>query len=357
MNIKHGGIKDANFLDFSISINPLKPKFINKNFYYNLSKLDKKYNYVEWIEEDFRKYFGKNSTITAGATEAFHIIGNYILKDYEILIPVPNYIEYFKISKFNNNNIHKINYFVNDTLRIDLLIDKIKKIRKKSKKKIAIIIGNPNNPTGIYIDLFDFMKEMYHLDILLIIDEAFIHFIPNNLYIKNTIYINNLFNKKNIKIKNNYDNINNENIIIIHTFTKFLGLPGIRVGYVLSNFYKKIFENNRLSWGIGSAGYLLIDEIIKNISYLNYFRKKTIKFIEKEKNKFKDFIKTNSYTNYFILKVNNKKELLDIFLKNKIYVRDLSNLYLKDYIRVGLKEEKDNNILLGLIEKYFNYFI
>lgn len=52
----HGGVKDENVIDFSISVNAFVPDFIilEDNF-----KYEKKYTYVEWIEEDFRKIFGR----------------------------------------------------------------------------------------------------------------------------------------------------------------------------------------------------------------------------------------------------------------------------------------------------------
>ena len=83
----HGGVKEENVVDFSISVNTFIPDFIILED--NL-KYEKKYTYVEWIEEDFRKIFGEESIIIAGATEAFHIIGWTIMRDASVIIPQPN---------------------------------------------------------------------------------------------------------------------------------------------------------------------------------------------------------------------------------------------------------------------------
>ncbi|MCX8057980.1 MAG: aminotransferase class I/II-fold pyridoxal phosphate-dependent enzyme [Spirochaetes bacterium] len=349
MKIDHGGIKNKNFTDFSISINPLTPKFINKYFYKELNYLDRKYNYIEWIENNFQNYFGNYSIITAGATEAFHIIGNNILNNFEIIIPCPNYSEYKKISLFNSTNkLYEINYFNKNDLELETILDKLKKIRKKSKNKIAIIIGNPNNPSGIYKNLFDFLVEIEKYETLTIIDEAFIHFIPDNFYKINEDFKKSLFSNKIKKIDHN-------NIIYIQTFTKFLGTPGIRVGFVLTKKYSSVFKKHRLLWGIGSSGYLLVEKIIENIDYLDKFRNETCKFLEKEKKKFFRFMFCKSDTNFFIIKLKEKQKFLEILNNNFVNVRDLYNFKLKDFIRIGLKRKDENIILYKILKENKNF--
>jgi len=333
-NLNHGGTNLPNFIDFSISVNPFSPKFL-KNVYKNIVNFDKKYNYIEWIEEDFKKIFGKNSSIVAGATEAFYIIGWTIMENSTVLIPQPNYSEYEKIAKFKANKLYKVNYFIDDKINFEIVLKEIKKLRKNEKSKIVLIFGNPHNPTGIYSKLKDFLEEVTKYDIIVIIDEAFIDFVKPS------------------KLENNNENnkINYDNLILIRSFTKILGIPGIRIGYLKTDKFLNIFENFRQPWAIGSSGFLTLKYLIENFYEFEKFKINSINFFNKEKEKFKEFIKVSSDTNYFMIKTKNKTILLNDLYKNSIFVRDLGNLGLNEWIRIGIKKPNNNNLLKKILIK------
>jgi len=151
----HGGVKDENIIDFSISINAYIPDFIvlEDNLRY-----ERKYTYVEWIEEDFRKIFGEECIIVAGATEAFHIIGWTLMRNASVIIPQPNYTEYERVAKFSSTNIRKVWILENKGLRVERLLPIIDEEVKKYGK-VVLITGNPNNPTGIYSDLSELDRK------------------------------------------------------------------------------------------------------------------------------------------------------------------------------------------------------
>ncbi|KAF2956982.1 aminotransferase class I/II-fold pyridoxal phosphate-dependent enzyme [Marinitoga sp. 38H-ov] len=323
--MNHGGIKDKNIIDFSISVSPLIPNWIDKVFEDSKDNLNK-YTYVEWIEEDFKKIFGKNSVILSGATESFHIIGHVIMKDSIVIIPTPNYTEYERIAKFNNNEIVKV-----DSLKFggyteefyDYLLKYIIKIREKTNKKIIFITGNPNNPTGQFVRLAEFTKKLLEYDILIIYDEAFIDFSEDNPEII-------------------------DETIQIRTFTKSFGIPGIRVGYVISSKYTEEFLKYRQPWNIGVLGYSFLENLLKN-DFLNDLKKMRI-YIKKEINKFKEYMSYCTQTNYFTIKTDPKK-FLEKSKKYGIYVRDTSDMGLNNHVRIGIKNNKDNEFLLNFLRK------
>ncbi|MEN3043220.1 MAG: aminotransferase class I/II-fold pyridoxal phosphate-dependent enzyme, partial [Fervidobacterium sp.] len=217
----HGGVKDENTIDFSISVNTFVPDFIKAGFG-NVLKYETRYTYVEWIEKDFKNLFGEDCTIVAGATEALQIIGWTIMKDACVLIPLPNYTEYEKIAKFSSSYVKTVRILEDGRLNMDCLLQSVEKELKKPEK-IVIVLGNPNNPTGIYQDLNGFLKDLqyYSEKITVIVDEAFVDFVPNEFlrHIDLDIF---------------------ENVIILRTFTKILGIPGVRIGYVKTRKYKNL---------------------------------------------------------------------------------------------------------------------
>lgn len=100
-------------------------------------------------------------------------------------------------------------------------------------------IDNPNNPTGQVIDILsieEIVKKAKSLNLPVIIDEAYGDFIDK----KNSA----------ISLINKFDNL-----IVIRTFSKGLGLAGVRAGYVITskqiaNHYSKVsnpYEMNSIA--------------------------------------------------------------------------------------------------------------
>ncbi|ONN27156.1 aminotransferase [Thermosipho affectus] len=317
-NNGHGGIKEKDILDFSISVNPLRLSWIEKLPFENLFR----YTYIQWIEEKFYKHF--NGVVVAGATEAFHIVGYHILNDAYVIIPRPNYLDYFKVAKFSSKYIDSPWYFVKKKFDLNILEESIK-CGKRKNKKVAVFLGNPNNPTGIYQDLHELIK--LNEDVIFIIDEAFIDFVGKCV------------------------DIDYENVVRIRTFTKFFGIPGIRVGYVISKKFENIFKRYRMEWGVGGMGYTFLEKLLDNLKGLKDFTLKTHEFIVAQKKLFEDFIYVKSDANYFLIDVKNVGKFLNFSLENKVYVRDARNFGL-NLVRVGIKNKEDNKVLLNTLKKW-----
>lgn len=328
----HGGVKEENIIDFSISINAFTPDFIVLED--NL-KYEKKYTYVEWIEEDFRKVFGHDSVIVAGATEAFNIIGWTIMRDASVVIPQPNYTEYERMATFSSANVRKVWMLEEKTLKFERLLSVIdEEVRKYGK--VVLITGNPNNPTGIYEDISKFIKTIYNLysdRVIVVLDEAFIDFVT----------------KENITP---IDLDKFENVILVRTFTKILGIPGVRIGYVKTKKYQHIFENYRSPWAIGGMGYGVIEQIIKNYREYERFIEDTATYYDKERQKFNEFIQFPSSTNYFVCHVRDEEKWFEFAKKNNVHTRKMDDFGMEGYIRIGLKSRKENEFLYELLKSY-----
>jgi histidinol-phosphate aminotransferase len=92
----------------------------------------------------------------------------------------------------------------------------IESINAKTK---VIILSNPHNPTGLYINentLLDFFKQIPE-NVLLIIDQAYYEYQT----MQETIL------KELIPSRNN--------LLLVRTFSKIHGLAGLRIGYGMSN--------------------------------------------------------------------------------------------------------------------------
>lgn len=91
--------------------------------------------------------------------------------------------------------------------------------------RIIVFLGNPNNPDGTLLDR-DHIRTVASMlkdaNSLLVIDESFIDFVGNDPLQDNEYSMRSLVNEF-------------ENIIVVHSFTKFYAVPGLRIGAAFTN--------------------------------------------------------------------------------------------------------------------------
>ena len=173
------------------------------------------------IAEDLVKegmdYCPKNEIIiTAGAIESLSsVILALINPRDEIIITTPAYPNYQRIIKMAGAKAIEIQ--LNEKNHWDLDLEELKK--KISRKVRAIIICNPNNPTGSVIEYNKLIKlaklsQVYNITIIL--DDIY-----RNLYYAKG-HLKSLCQKKEFK----------NNIIRIVSFSKEFSLSGWRIGYL-----------------------------------------------------------------------------------------------------------------------------
>lgn len=91
--------------------------------------------------------------------------------------------------------------------------------------RIILFLGNPNNPDGTLLDK-DHIRTVASMlkdaNSLLVIDESFIDFVGNDPLQDNEHSMRSLVNEF-------------DNIIVVHSFTKFYAVPGLRIGAAFAN--------------------------------------------------------------------------------------------------------------------------
>jgi threonine-phosphate decarboxylase len=205
----------------------------------------------------------------------------------------------------------------------------------------AIWVGRPNNPTGGMFkrDTIIYLIEKYP-DKYFIIDEAFIQFVDD-------------WKDESLISCNRYPNL-----IIIHSFTKFYSIAGLRMGGIIGhrdtigrlNEYKEPWTVN----GIAEKAATLLkdcdDYEAATMKYLNAERERIFSML-KEMDGIEAF---PSCTNFFLCrwkKTKNLDDLIIYLLKNGVFIRDCRNFRgLEDnYFRFGIRSVADNNRLISLL--------
>ncbi|SES87966.1 pyridoxal phosphate-dependent aminotransferase [Anaerobranca gottschalkii] len=339
----HGGniyrYNNTNLIDFSSNINPLGiPYIFKKKLIDNLDVLTR-YPDIHYkkMRETIGSYLGVdnfNSVIPGnGAVEI--IYKTLLALDIEeVLIAAPTFAQYRIAAGLKKIPYEEVVvYMENGKFLKEKLLEKINNLPNKS----LVIICNPNNPTGTLIPLETIeiiAQKLIKKKGYLLLDEAFIEF-TDNYPVSSMV--------KNLK--------NYQNIIIIRAATKFFGIPGIRLGYgvseneLLINKIKGIME----PWNVNALAVLAGETIFLDKNYIKDSRKwirKEKVFFERNLEKLSKVIYLNSQANFILLKIKDMEaqKVKKMLLQRNILIRTLEGFTGIDqnYFRVAIKDRRNN---------------
>ena len=250
----------------------------------------------------------KDSQVIIGGDGADEIIDvlakTFINPDDEFIVPLPSYMYYeYLLKQYGAKPVYARWDLDKNALDVESIYDKI------TPKTKMIFLCSPNNPTGTLIDRNDLIRiASDNPDILIVIDEAYFEY-------------SEVTNKDLI---NEYDNI-----FIIRTMSKVLGLAGMRIGYGLA-----CEEIMSIRDGIESRDYL-IDELSK-IDSLNVFPSKS--------NFILIGVKDTGYT---------AAEIAREFMKRGIIVRDCTSFKGLDeyWIRISICTMEENKRFIEIVHE------
>ncbi|MFA5576353.1 MAG: threonine-phosphate decarboxylase [Tissierellaceae bacterium] len=327
-------------IDYSSNINPLGPpsglKDILMSSFDSLQVYpDIKYRELKASLSNYLKCQVENTIVGNGAVE---LIDNFTALANRVLVYIPSFSEYEKRALIHGKEVIRIPY--NSDYGIDT-----RDLKGIIEKGDMLILGNPNNPTGLRIDKTELLI-IYNLIIkseaYLLLDEAFFEFCPEDY--------------DSIELFRQY---NYEGLGIIRAATKFFALPGIRLGYgCTSRFLAREISEVQLPWSINSfaesAGkYIFNDEeyIRESKDYIDRERK----YIFRELSKLSSFKAFYTEANYTLIKLLDLDEeyVFDFFLQRGIVIRKCSSFPGLDntYIRVAIKSREDNKRLIEIFNE------
>ena len=196
--MRHGGdlisyekYYDGELIDFSSNINPLglpdglKEELID-SFPHMTSYPDIKYRHLKFSISQYLKCEPDNVIVGNGAVD---IINNFILMFPRIIVVLPSFSEYEERALIYDKEIVRLRY------KDDFTLD-IGSIEKSIDPNSLLILGNPNNPTGLRIDketLINIYQIVREKGGYLLLDEAFYEFCPKDYD------SNQLFGKEDLK--------------------------------------------------------------------------------------------------------------------------------------------------------------
>ena len=219
----------------------------------------------------------------------------------------------------------------------------IKKVTKKTK---IVILANPNNPTGTYLNKFELIRLRKELrnNILLVIDDAYAE------YMKNPDYKSGLDLFK-----------NKENVFILRTFSKIYGLSSLRVGWGYGskkiinalNIIKPPFNINEVAQKAAVESLKDNKFILRSIKHNIYYATKLKYFLNKY-----DISSNEVSANFLLLDFAKCKLKAKYFYKKLkmkgIILRSTEDGYkIKNMLRLSIGSKKENLKFIEATESIF----
>lgn len=324
------GLAPSEIIDFSASVNPLPSPL---NILDSLKGVDLK-NYPDRDNTELIKTISdtygvdvENVLASAGTTEVIYSLPSLYKHP---LILAPSYGDYEDAFSKKSVAIQKMIFSFLMSEGIKEAADRLDDLNWD-----LLIIVNPNNPTGEYL-------EPDEIKILL------------ERFSEKTILIDEAYQELGEDCESALSLLkSHENLIVLRSLTKSYGLPGVRCGWLgaSANICSRI-SNVLIPWEIGCLDKALFTKVLENKKEYHKQWQKILDQKELMLKKLKNAgIEAHSgRAPFFLLDVENASEIRMKLLKNfHLHVRDCTSFGLENYIRIMPGIEEANNKLISAI--------
>ena len=154
-----------------------------------------------------------NVVVGNGSSETLVDLMQILERPGEVVIPWPSFPFYVSAARVVGLNARKVELDGDHRVDLDAMLAAV------TGETRAVILCNPNNPSGTYLPLSEVrhFAEALPEGVLLILDEAYYDFVDDPLYTGSHELV-----------------LGSDNVVSTRTFSKVHGLAGFRVGYGLA---------------------------------------------------------------------------------------------------------------------------
>ncbi|MEA9389347.1 threonine-phosphate decarboxylase CobD [Acerihabitans sp. TG2] len=243
------GLDETAILDFSANINPLGMPTSLKQAIVNRLDLAESYPDPEYQRLHARlaqHHHCPASWILAGngATELIFDLAS-LLRHKTVLLLTPSFGEYRRALQWMDCRLEEYPLAEEDDFRPDTRL--LAALRPGID---CVFLCTPNNPTGQLMEtslLLAIAQRCQELSIMLVVDEAFMDFIPDGVSLTDSLQ---RFSQ----------------VFVLRSLTKFYAIPGLRLGYMVSSNTTAMAQlrQRRPPWTLNAfaalAGEILLDD-------------------------------------------------------------------------------------------------
>lgn len=217
-----------------------------------------------------------------------------------------------------------------------LNMDGIRKAVDEYKPKL-LFVASPNNPDGSLIPS-DVMDELLSLPLLVVLDEAYIEFAGKNL---------------GASLSRIREVPQRENLVVLRTFSKWVGLAGLRIGYgAFPKWLMPTLWKSKQPYNVNVAASVAAQASLANVDELKVMVEK----LKDERTRLLSALTEIPYlkpyptqSNFILCQVDGRDAAE---LKTKlaqefgVFIRYFNKPGLRDHIRISVGRPSDTDVLL-----------
>lgn len=341
------GTDAANIIDFSANINPLgMPDSLKVAIVEQLARAehypDVEYRQLHSALARAHHCWPENIMAGNGATELIYAVVEYLQPRTAMLL-TPGFAEYRRALHRAGCQIHDYAMSEADGYQPD---ERLLSVLEKQRPD-CLFLATPNNPTGLMPDpalLQAIVQCCHQLQIALIVDEAFIDFLPDAPGLTPQL-------------------ADFPRLYVLRSLTKFFAIPGLRLGYLLSGDLAAIrqMKQQREPWTINAFAALAGEIILDDQPYIQA----THQWLEQQQHwLYQELCQITALqvwqgtANYIFLRcLKPEIDLQPALLQHHILIRHCANYpgLTRDHYRVAIKSAADNQQLITALRQVFSH--
>ncbi|MBN2908919.1 threonine-phosphate decarboxylase [Polycladomyces sp. WAk] len=215
------------------------------------------------------------------------------------------------------------------------------------RKTDLIFLGYPNNPTGLRIafnELKQVAEEAVRCQTVLVVDEAFLDFIPDG---------------ESMSLIGRIES--HPSVILLRSLTKFYALAGIRLGYaVASPKWVKRLEQRQIPWSVNAVAQVLGEAALQDQEYEQKVRdwvQKARMSLRMRLSRIPELKVYPSETNYLLVRLEREGKtaswLQEHLGRQGILIRNCADFPGLDerYFRVAVRTDEDHERLVKALQQ------
>ncbi len=317
------GIHPDAVIDFSASVSPLGPPPVVREA---LAQLD----LAAYPDPDcthLREALAARDGVSPeqllvgnGAVELIHLLAQAYLRPSDAAaIFAPAFGEYRAACRRQAARMREVRAEEDDdfTWRLAEALDQLGPAR-------LIFLGNPNNPTGSYLDRHEVTAISRAGDGLLVLDEAYRSFVDAPWESTSLV--------------------ETAQVVLLRSLTKDYGLAGLRLGYAIGpvDIIRRL-RTEQVSWSVNAAAQAAGLAALADPEYLEHVRR----VVREAKASLCAALVELGLTvvagvaNFVLVKVGNAREVRLRLLRQGILVRDCTSFGLPTHIRIGVRTQPE----------------
>ncbi|MFI3316860.1 MAG: aminotransferase class I/II-fold pyridoxal phosphate-dependent enzyme [Rikenellaceae bacterium] len=270
--------------------------------------------------------------VTNGSTEAFYLLAHHLASKAgaqatRTAITTPSFAEYEDSCALFNHAIEHVS---------------LKDFREIDPSALdSIWLASPNNPDGYRISLEDiYVVASRSASCTIVLDRAY-----NELSSDAQVCCH-----------------LPENVALVESFTKFYGIPGLRLGYIVASPTLIASLNClRVPWSVNALSIMAGEYVMSNLDSLQLNINELIgesEYLQKSIESIDGFRVERSNCNFFLVEITgggNAKMLYNYLVENHgLLVRDCSNFNAlgDNYIRIAAQSRASNQKLIAALKQW-----